>query len=201
MASSSPEFFLPTTRRDFFSSLAAGGVGLLAADWPGLHNALEHAAAVRSGETPARFDVLTASEAADVTAIAARIMPTTDTPGATEAGVVFFVDRFFRGDAAPQLTEFRKELMALQQRVTARRPGVTRFAALPVADQDSILVDMQETPLFGRMRFLVMVGMFADPKYGGNRDEVGWKLIGFENRMSHTPPFGYYDDQAARGNY
>ena len=91
--------------------------------------------------------------------------------------------------------------MALQQRVTARRPGVTRFAALPVADQDSILVDMQETPLFGRMRFLVMVGMFADPKYGGNRDEVGWKLIGFENRMSHTPPFGYYDDQAARGNY
>lgn len=201
MASSSPEFSLPTTRRDFFSSLAAGGVGLLVAEWPGLHNAVAHAAAVRSGETPARFDVLTATEAADITAIAARIMPTTDTPGATEAGVVFFVDRFFRGDAAPQLADFRKELVALQQRVTARRPGVTRFAALPVADQDSVLVEMQKTPFFGRMRFLVMVGMFADPKYGGNRGEVGWKLVGFENRMSHSPPFGYYDDQAARGNY
>lgn len=200
MASSSPEFFLPTTRRDFFSSLAAGGVGLLAAEWPGLHDALAHAAAVRSGEAPARFDVLTAAEAADVAAIAARIMPTTDTPGATEAGVVFFIDRSFRTDAAPQLADFRKELATLQQRVSARRPGVTRFATLPVADQDAVLVEMQGTPFFGWMRFLVMVGMFADPKYGGNRNEVGWKLIGFENRMSHTPPFGYYDDQAARGN-
>ena len=25
----------------------------------------------------------------------------------------------------------------------------------------------------------VMEGMFSDPIYGGNRDKVGWKLIGF----------------------
>ena len=30
-------------------------------------------------------------------------------------------------------------------------------------------------------------------RYGGNRDRVGWKLIGFEDRMAYQPPFGYYD--------
>ena len=31
------------------------------------------------------------------------------------------------------------------------------------------------------------------PAYGGNRDGVGWKLIGFEDRHVFQPPFGYYD--------
>ena len=29
--------------------------------------------------------------------------------------------------------------------------------------------------------------------------EAGWKLIGFENRMAYSPPFGYYDAQANGG--
>lgn len=205
MASSSPEFFLPTSRRSFFSSIAAGGIGLLATEWRGLQNAVAyaqaHALAVRTGEAPARFDALTPAEAAEVAAIAARIMPTTDTPGATEAGVVFFIDRMLRDESAAVRSDFRKELATIGPRITARRPGVTRFAALPVGDQDAVLVEMEKenAPLFGQMRFLVMVGMFADPKYGGNRGEVGWKLIGFENRMSHSPPFGHYDAQAMGG--
>lgn len=194
---------MTTSRRDFFASLAVGGLGLLATEWPGLDEALAHAHAVRAGEAPARFDVLTAAEAAEVAAIAARIMPTTDTPGATEAGVVFFADRLFRGEAAAELADFRKALAAMPARVTAQRAGITRFAALPVADQDALLAQMetQRVPFFGWMRFIVMVGMFADPRHGGNRGEAGWKLIGFENRMAHTPPFGHYDAEAARGNY
>jgi len=35
--------------------------------------------------------------------------------------------------------------------------------------------------------------MFALPQYGGNRDSVGWKLIGFEDLHVFHPPFGYYD--------
>jgi hypothetical protein len=35
--------------------------------------------------------------------------------------------------------------------------------------------------------------MFTLPTYGGNRDGVGWKLIGFEDRHTFQPPFGYYD--------
>jgi hypothetical protein len=31
------------------------------------------------------------------------------------------------------------------------------------------------------------------PEYGGNREGLGWKLIGFEDRHIFEPPFGYYD--------
>ena len=32
---------------------------------------------------------------------------------------------------------------------------------------------------FGTLYQNVMEGMFSDPIYGGNRDKVGWKMIGF----------------------
>jgi hypothetical protein len=38
-----------------------------------------------------------------------------------------------------------------------------------------------------------MLGMFAMPTYGGNRNNIGWKLIGFEDAHVFYPPFGYYD--------
>ena len=190
---------MPTTRRSFFASVAASGIGLFAPDWPGVREALAHARAAQTGAVPVRFAVLTPAEAADMRAIAARIMPTTDTPGATEAGVVFFVDRAFGSFAADGLADFQREVAALGTRAKARRPAATRFAQLPIADQDALLIEMEKTPFFRGLRSLVMIGMFADPKYGGNRGEIGWKLIGFENRMSHSPPFGYYDAQAAGG--
>jgi hypothetical protein len=37
------------------------------------------------------------------------------------------------------------------------------------------------------------MGFLADPARGGNRGEVGWKLIGFDSSPAFTPPFGYYD--------
>jgi gluconate 2-dehydrogenase gamma chain len=32
---------------------------------------------------------------------------------------------------------------------------------------------------FGQLHGITMAGFFADPIYGGNRDKVGWKLLGF----------------------
>ena len=39
----------------------------------------------------------------------------------------------------------------------------------------------------------LMFGLVADAKYGGNRDGVGWALIGFEREFAYQPPFGFYD--------
>ena len=46
------------------------------------------------------------------------------------------------------------------------------------------------------MRMLTLCGMFALPSWGGNRDEAGWKLLGFEDRHAWQPPFGFYDAEA-----
>ena len=165
---------------------------------PGVREALAHAAAITSGAQPERFEVFTPAEAADIRAIAARIVPTTETPGATEAGVVYFIDKAFAGFAKGELTEFRGVLQGLLPVVRTRRPGAASFAALSTADQDAVLLEIEPKPFFGWIRSLVMMGMFADPKYGGNRDGVGWTLIGFENAMTHTAPFGYYDAEYAK---
>jgi gluconate 2-dehydrogenase gamma chain len=41
---------------------------------------------------------------------------------------------------------------------------------------------------FTRLRNDTIEGMFGDPMYGGNRDLVGWKLIGFPGAQRlYTP--------------
>ena len=37
------------------------------------------------------------------------------------------------------------------------------------------------------------MGFLANPEYGGNYEQAGWKHIGFEDRFFFTPPFGFYD--------
>jgi hypothetical protein len=37
------------------------------------------------------------------------------------------------------------------------------------------------------------MGFLADPQYGGNRNQAGWKAIGFSAGHVYRPPFGAYD--------
>ena len=43
------------------------------------------------------------------------------------------------------------------------------------------------------MRRLTVLGLIALPKYGGNFDNRGWKLLGVEDNHVWEPPFGFYD--------
>jgi hypothetical protein len=45
------------------------------------------------------------------------------------------------------------------------------------------------------LQFATVVGFLCNPEDGGNRDMLGWKLIGFDHAPTHSPPFGYYDAQ------
>ena len=54
---------------------------------------------------------------------------------------------------------------------------------------------------FNQLRGATIVGTFCAPSRGGNRNKVGYKILGFDDSYSFTPPFGYYDAEAARGNY
>ena len=55
------------------------------------------------------------------------------------------------------------------------------------------LMTLESTPLFTQLHFLTVLGLLADPAWGGNRDQLGWRLIGFENTHAYAPPFGWYD--------
>ena len=149
-------------------------------------------------EQGADFRVFEAGEASDLTAIAARIIPTDGTPGATEAGVIYFLDTIFaEARRASQLALLRQGLAALRGQLTT---GVRYIHELTEAQQDQLLRDNEQTPFFTTMRYLTIAGTFSLPRYGGNRDKVGYQLIGYEDRGAWSAPYGFYDaDYAERG--
>ena len=155
-------------------------------------------AACSARDAGAAFENLTSDEAREYMAIAARILPTTETPGATEAGVVYFVDQAFGTFLAGSVDTAHDEFAAFQAGISAAFPGAGRFSDLDEADQDAYLKSMEETPFFERARFLTIAGVFGMATYGGNRDNVGWKLIGMDGPPhAWSYPFGYYDAEYA----
>jgi gluconate 2-dehydrogenase gamma chain len=183
-----------SSRRRFLQSGGGAlGAGWLALHWPGIATAMQHAHAVASGEAPRELKFLTPAEARDVEAIAAQIVPGGDTPGAREAGVVYFVDHIHVGLYAPDAGRFRAALTAFRQDFAASRAEVGSFADLTEAGQLAYLKGIEKTPFFERMRFLTVLGLLALPSYGGNRDKSGWKLVGFVDQHAWQPPFGHYD--------
>lgn len=187
------------SRRAFLAAAGAAGSVWLLADPKSLHAALAHAKKQVATPPPYRFASLTPAQAADLEAIAMRIFPTDDTPGAKEAGVIHFIDKSLETFAAPQKPFMLMGLADLNQKVTAKWPGTPSFSALKPEQQDEILKANEQSPFFGGIRFATVVGMFGNQSYGGNENQTGWKLLGFEAHGIFQPPFGYYDAQAAKG--
>ena len=73
------------------------------------------------------------------------------------------------------------------------------FEFLQPQQQDEVLKELESGKVelaslssklfFGLLMRNTMEGFFADPIYGGNRDKVGWKLVGFPG----VPPSNYND--------
>ena len=189
---------LPPGRRTFLAQLAAGVGGawvtLSQADLLAIHQHARQAAATH----PARFVVLTPDQAADVAAMAAAIIPTDTTPGATEAHVVYFIDRMLetsgKDDERPV---YMAGLPMLQAKTIELVPQATTFSALGEADRRRVLTAIEASPFFQLVRAHTIAGFLSDPKYGGNANEIGWKHIGFTPAFAYQPPFGDYDRDAA----
>ena len=181
------------TRREFLrtASTSAGG-SLLALSSASILLAGQQAhAAMEAGDS---FTTLSEDEAAEFEAIAARIIPTDDTPGATEAGVIYFMDNILADKRAELLPALQAGLAELQASANSQH-GSAMFHTLSPAQQDGLLTEIENTAFFNTVHYLTIAGMFASPELGGNRDQIGWKLLGFENRHAWMPPYGYYDAQ------
>ena len=188
-----PVTITPIDRRRLLAGLASGvGALWISGGWSTLHAAAARAATARVDDP---FLVLTPTEAEVLDAMAARIIPTDDTPGAREANVVRFMDQALATFTAEQRPLVAAGVVDLQARVASRYPGVTSFAALDPGSQVELLqaLDAQKSDFFEAVRVGTITGMFADPKYGGNRDKIGWQLLGFDDRFAWQAPFGDYD--------
>jgi gluconate 2-dehydrogenase gamma chain len=200
------------SRRNFLTR-AGGAVSAvwLSAHWPAIVAAAEHAHQAAKSAAPAKFQFFSPEQAVEIDAITARIIPSDETPGAREAGVVYFIDHALTTFAIDDQKSYREGLPALQSRVHELFPAVEKFSAATPDQQDQLLHTFDEKSEYGRrfrlnstakpffetIRVHTIVGFLIDPDSGGNRDGVGWKVIGRDREHMFQPPFGYYDKDYA----
>jgi gluconate 2-dehydrogenase gamma chain len=140
-----------------------------------------------------RLQTLETGEAAEIEALAAQIIPATGGPGAREAGVIYFIDRALSTFAADDRETYRAGMAEIQQKRRDLFPGSIGIAALSSEQQITLIRGIEKSDFFDLLRTHTVLGFLASPSYGGNRGEVGWKQIGFEDQMAYQHPFGYYD--------
>jgi gluconate 2-dehydrogenase gamma chain len=142
---------------------------------------------------------LTAAEADLLEAICARIIPSdANGPGAREARAAHFIDRALGGALKDQRDTYRSGLAALAAYCLSSRRQP--FLELDARNQDSVLIDVEtgaaasggfpaaSGAFFNMVRTHTLQGTFGDPFYGGNKDFVGWDLIGYPGiRLNVTP--------------
>jgi gluconate 2-dehydrogenase gamma chain len=139
--------------------------------------------------------VLTPDEAEILEMIAERIFPKTNTPGAAEIGAVNYIDLALGGDYAPLLPLYRVGIRAVNRH--ARTKFGRAFHSLSEELKDAVLMEFESGAIaefknaaefFETVRCHVLEGVFCEPQYGGNKDMMGWRIVGFPGQQ-----FGYDD--------
>jgi gluconate 2-dehydrogenase gamma chain len=120
----------------------------------------------------------TAEQAKTVDAICAQFIPTDQDPGAKEAGVVYFIDLQLNRRYRKHRPVYQQGLQAVE---SASRSRFSRsFVELTPGQQVEILTAVEES---SRAFFDLIVnhtrqGFYGDPRHGGNRNRVSWKMVG-----------------------
>ncbi|WP_339670791.1 gluconate 2-dehydrogenase subunit 3 family protein [Dasania marina] len=183
-----------TRRRFMQASSNMVGCAWLTLSLPAIGAAGQEAMAAKNNS--AAYRVLSPAQALAVDAVAAQIIPTDDSPGAREAGVIYFIDNVLQNEQAHIADIIKDGAQALDAHAQSLHGKV--FIALASDQQIHLLQSIEETPFFELLRFLTLCGMFANPSYGGNQNKVGWDLLGFKDQGYWQAPFGYYDAQVLK---
>ena len=154
--------------------------------------------AVAAAEThaPEAWQTLSASEAATLEAVTARLIPSdANGPGALEAHAARYIDRALAGALSASRPAYTAGLAAID--ALAQSSKGAPFAKLSPEAQDAVLVDLEHnvatgfTPssgaFFALLRSHTLQGTFSDPFYGGNADFIGWDMLGYPGVRTIVP--------------
>src|SRR3984893_4507548 len=197
-------------RRFLLSSLSSLSASRVAAHWPAAMAAARHAHSSAQSATPPKFEFFTPELAAEVDAMVARIIPTDETPGAREAGVVYFIDRALTTFASDVRKVYVEGMAQVQTRVREMFPGVEKFSLATGEQQDEVLGSLEDKAastdrpfaprpsvpnFFETLRQHTIAGFLIEPESDrrGNHDGVGGRVLGREREHAFQPPFGDYD--------
>ena len=134
-----------------------------------------------------KYRVLTYEEANCLVALCERIIPADDDPGATAAGVIYYIDKqlYLRFPEKKEL--FREGIESLQTWCRTKYNG--NFEELNVEMQNKILqaIEKDEIPqnlrttpskkFFYMLIDWTMQGFYSSPRHGGNKDYMSFKML------------------------
>jgi len=136
--------------------------------------------------TPWRF--FSIDEARALAAMADQIIPPDQDPGASWAGVVNYIDRQLCGPYRDLQSRYRLGLAGVDQ--TSRGLNGKLFADLDSQQQidvmqqleagkapSAIWKQMSSSEFFSMVVDHTMQGFYGDPRHGGNREGVSWKML------------------------
>jgi gluconate 2-dehydrogenase gamma chain len=158
-----------------------------------IESALIAAAATGAGiacggiRSPWRF--LTLNEARTLAAACDAIIPADESPGASWAGVVNYIDCQLCGHLRRFRESYRHGIAAMNK--SSHLLYGNDFAALPESRQLDLLTKMEQglapreawqkissAEFFSMLVDHTMQGFYGDPRHGGNRGRIAWKMVG-----------------------
>ena len=183
------------TRRAFLVGAALGAASGLVTEAHAQDHMQDHmhaptgAAAHGTSPTDGHGAFFNDDDAATMEAFTERLWPAaTSKPGATETGVLNYIDLALAGAYSDQQDFYRRGLSQLDDfcRTSHGKP----FAQLDAATQDDVIRALEQgkatgfvwptaQAFFNTVRTHTMEGLFADPIYGGNRNFAGWNQVNF----------------------
>lgn len=135
------------------------------------------AAAIAIPVPGAGLSFFSAAEAELLEAVCEQILPSDNLPGAREAGVVNYIDRQLGGTLARFASMYREGLAGLR---------AAKFMELSAEARTRLLEEAEAGRVSGvpaaTVRMVIdhtMQGFLSDPMHGGNKDRVGWKMLGY----------------------
>lgn len=163
-------------RRDFLKDVALGTAALFL--W-----------GCSSRQSP-----FTESERECVVALAEQIVPRDEFPGATDVGVINYIENWI-SIYYPERAEFYKRgIAALQSHCSAKYSKP--FQQLDFDTQESILKDMErgrldkshwieisQTEFFGEILDRSMQGFYGNPRHGGNKDFASYAMMKLDSPL------------------
>jgi gluconate 2-dehydrogenase gamma chain len=162
------------SRRKFFKKAVSGGMGL--AMGTALFEQIADLWVARAEQGSASLDL---HQMVTLGAIAAQVIPTDDTPGAREAGVVDYINTKLKD--APSLQRlYQNGLQDVDNLSKNRFSGL--FASLDAPQQKEVLKSLESSQFFAQV--------WKDTVEGFTRSSVGKAVVGYPGGAQ---PHGYHD--------
>jgi len=137
--------------------------------------------------TPEKYTVFKEKEADCLIALCERIIPADDYPGATDAGVINYIDKQLRLRFPEEKELFRKGIASLQN--WCRTKYNRNFEELSIDQQNNTLQMMEKNEMpqeqweippkkfFSKLLARTMQGFYGSPRHGGNKDYMSFRML------------------------